>query len=238
MNDPRLDRRKEFDERSRRFQVRPYLEELAAEKRLRGRTWSPGPVLDQKREGACVGFSCTHRRNGLPSRFNLVNEDARRLYKLAQTLDQWPGENYDGTSVIAGMKAGQQLGWWNEYRWCGAGSQQVIEDVLDALDDLGPVIAGIDWLDSMMTPRPSGLLDCSGSVAGGHAICIPGYRLKARLKGEGPKPLEVIVLQQSWGLRHGVGAYGQPGGFIYMRIDDFERLLHQQGEAVVPIENR
>jgi hypothetical protein len=233
--DPRLDRRKEFDERSRNFTVRAYLEQLPPAKRMRGRTWSPGPVLDQGQEGACVGFACTHRRNGLPKRFGYTAEDAQRVYKLAQTLDIWPGEDYDGTSVLAGMKAGQQMHWWEEYRWCGAGSQRVLDDVLDALDDIGPVVIGIDWLSGMMQPRPSGLLDCSGRIVGGHAVCVVGYRMKARLRGE-QRPLEVAVIQQSWGTDHGAGAYGQLGGFVFMKLDDLERLLHQQGEAVVPIE--
>ena len=236
--DPRLDRQRSFDERSRGFTVREYLEEMEPEKRLRGRTWSPGPVLDQGMEGACVGFSCTHRRNGRPLRFNLTNDDARRVYHRARQLDVWPGENYEGTSTLAGMKAGKEFGWWDEYRWCGAGSQSALEDVLDALDDIGPVVLGIDWLDTMMSPRPSGLLDCSGNVAGGHAICAVGYRMKARLKGEGSKPIEVAVLQQSWGLNHGVAAYGQTGGFVFIRLTDLDMLLHRQGEGAVPIERK
>lgn len=231
--DPRLDRRPSFDERSRRFQVRTLLEQLEPAKRLRGRAWSPGPVLDQGREGACVGFAVTARRNGRPRSYDLTSADAYRTYKLAQTLDEWPGDWYEGTSVLGGMKAGQQQGYWNEYRWCGAGSNSAIDDVLDSLDDIGPVVLGLEWRDSMMVPRPSGLLDCSGTAIGGHAICCIGYRMKARLDR---KTEEVVVLQQSWGLGHGVPAYGQMGGFVFMRIADLEMLLHRDGEAAVPIE--
>lgn len=216
--------------------MREYLDAQDEKTRLRGRAWSPGRVLDQLREGSCVGHACTHRRNGRPHRFNYGDEQAYRLYKRAQQLDEWPGENYQGTSIIAGMKAGAEAGWWSEYRWVGAGSQTPLEDALDAMDDIGPVVFGLDWLDTMMTPRPSGLLDCTGRVVGGHAICGIGYRMRARLKGEGSKPLEVAVLQQSWGLKHGVAAYGQIGGFVFIRLTDMEMLLNRQGEGAVPIE--
>ncbi len=234
--DPRLDRQRSFDPRSRQFTVRAFLDAQAEKTRLRGRTWSPGRGLDQGQEGACVGFACTHRRNGRPRSFNFDDIEAHEIYQRAQQLDEWPGENYQGTSVLAGMKAGTERGWWSEYRWVGAGSQTPLEDALDAMDDIGPVIFGLDWLDTMMEPRPSGLLDCTGTVIGGHAICGIGYRMRARLKGEGSKPLEVAVLQQSWGLGHGVAAYGQTGGFVFMRLTDLEMLLNRQGEGAVPIE--
>jgi hypothetical protein len=235
--DPRLDRLPSFDEKSRLYQIRTLLDAMPEEKRMRGRSWTPGPVLDQGREGACVGFACTHRRNSLPIRGHHDNSTAIDLYRFAQTFDEWPGENYSGTSVLGGMKAGKARGWWNEYRWIGAGSQTPIEDFIDTTIDIGPVVLGINWKDSMMNPRPSGLLDCSGVIAGGHAILGIGVRLRARLKGEGSKPIEVAVLQQSWGLRHGVGMFGQPGGFVFIKLEDLESLLNDNGEGAVPIEN-
>lgn len=48
----------------------------------------------------CVGFS-ESRAKSLVDR---TRYDARWLYAEAQKIDEWPGENYDGTSVRAGLE--------------------------------------------------------------------------------------------------------------------------------------
>ena len=53
---------------------------------------------DQGSEGACVGFGWSRAM----SLFNRLRYDARWLYHEAQKIDEWPGEDYDGTSVRAG----------------------------------------------------------------------------------------------------------------------------------------
>lgn len=52
---------------------------------------------DQGTEGACVGFACSRMMTLL----NRRRYDARWLYYEAQKVDEWPGENYSGTSVRA-----------------------------------------------------------------------------------------------------------------------------------------
>jgi hypothetical protein len=54
---------------------------------------------DQGNEGSCVGFSSSR----MMSLLNRKRYDAEWLYHEAQRLDEWPGEDYDGTSVRAGM---------------------------------------------------------------------------------------------------------------------------------------
>lgn len=61
-----------------------------------GGWWS---FYDQGREGACVGFAASR----MMSLLNRKRYDARWLYHEAQEIDEWPGEDYDGTSVRAGM---------------------------------------------------------------------------------------------------------------------------------------
>jgi hypothetical protein len=58
--------------------------------------WS---FYDQGNEGACVGFSSSR----MMSLLNRKRYDAAWLYHEAQRIDEWPGEDYDGTSVRAGM---------------------------------------------------------------------------------------------------------------------------------------
>jgi hypothetical protein len=59
------------------------------------RNWT---VFDQGSEGACVGFSCARM-------MTLLNSETYSgfwIYHQAQRIDEWPGEDYDGTSVRAG----------------------------------------------------------------------------------------------------------------------------------------
>lgn len=53
---------------------------------------------DQGNEGACVGYSCSRMMTLL----NRKRYSAPWLYHESQKIDEWPGEDYDGTSVRAG----------------------------------------------------------------------------------------------------------------------------------------
>jgi hypothetical protein len=53
---------------------------------------------DQGSEGACVGYSLCRKMTHL----NRKRYSGLSLYHEAQKIDEWAGENYDGTSVRAG----------------------------------------------------------------------------------------------------------------------------------------
>ena len=63
---------------------------------------------NQGREGACVGFA-TSRAATL---FNNKLYNGLNLYNKAKTRDPWPGENYSGTSVNAGLNTLRLDGAW------------------------------------------------------------------------------------------------------------------------------
>ena len=63
---------------------------------------------NQGREGACVGFG-TSRAASL---FNRRLYDGFGLYNAAKKRDEFPGEDYSGTSVNAGLKTLQVQGAW------------------------------------------------------------------------------------------------------------------------------
>jgi hypothetical protein len=113
---PALTWRPNHDPQSRSFGVR---QRLTGSAPLTDVLLSTGPVLDQGSEGACVGFGSADAANVLtllraPGTPQLLDSgDAVELYRLAQKLDQVPGEDYEGSSVLGGMKAGLQRG-------CGA----------------------------------------------------------------------------------------------------------------------
>lgn len=219
--DPRLDRVPQFDPRSKNFPVAAVLPAT----NVIPRTWHAGVWLDQGSEGACVGFSWAAELSGSPVRVRDVNDAfaRERIYKPAQLIDEWPGEDYEGTSVLAGAKVVKKEGFIQEYRWAFG-----VDDVLTTLSNYGPMVLGLNWYDSMMEPRPSGLLEVSGTEpSGGHAIMIRGLTLKSRLKGE-PQDIPVVRFRNSWGRDWGFN------GDCFMKVEDLNRLLQEGGECCVP----
>lgn len=227
--DERLGRLVQFDERSRAFPIREVVPPD-----LRTRTWRLDERIDQRDWGACVGHAFAHEVAASPAEINVPKMDhpyALDWYFDAQRIDPWAGGEYPdasprmaGTSVLAGVKIGQERGFWTGYRWAFS-----IEDVLRAVANEGPLVVGTWWRSSMWEPRPSGLIEgVSGAYEGGHAYMIRGLTLKPRLKGErGLGPL--LRITNSWGREWGVN------GEAFIRVEDFEQLLLDQGEAVLPV---
>jgi len=212
MNEDRVfDRVPEFDPKSLAFPIRT----LVASKARRSYTWSVPVALDQGREGACVGFGWAHELAARPVQVpNITNDRALAIYRRAKQLDAWDGENYDGTSVIAGAKAVMELGYLKEYRWAlGPGATAAENDLALAVGYKGPAIMGTNWYDGMFTPDEKGYLRPTGSVAGGHCYLVYGYNLQMGYK-----------VWNSWGTGH----YG------YISQADMVTLLSQDGEACIP----
>src|SRR5690606_13675513 len=133
-------------------------------------TWSCSATLDQGRAPACTGFSVCHEAAARPVIvLGISNLDGLELYRRAKQLDQWPGEGYDGSSVLGAMKAAVERGWYSEYRW--AFSEM---DLRLAVGYKGPAVLGIDWYTGMMEPDGNGLIKASGVAEGGHAILCNG----------------------------------------------------------------
>jgi hypothetical protein len=61
---------------------------------------------NQGQEGACVGFGCSR----MMSQLNRKTYDGFWLYHEAQKVDEWPGEDYDGTSVRAALDILRKVG--------------------------------------------------------------------------------------------------------------------------------
>jgi hypothetical protein len=210
---PVLDRRVEFDERSRAYPIRAL---IAPSARPRSYTWRVPVALDQGNEGACVGFAWAHELAARPAVVrNVTRAHALAIYAQAQTLDQWPGEGYSGTSVLGGAKAVCANGFMPEYRWAFG-----LDDLVLAIGYHGPAVLGINWYDRMFTPDPDGTLHVDGSVAGGHAILAYGVNVRQR----------TVKLWNSWG-----PDWGPLGAAALIGFDDLARLLREDGEACIPV---
>lgn len=221
--DPRLDWHPRHDPRSRSYAVAEVLPKPPVLKKC----WNGSRVLDQGREGACVGYAWAAELGSSPFRAPLVDEIfAGKIYRAAKDVDEWEGSDYSGTSVLAGAKTVRRMGWIGEYRWGFS-----IEDLRDAVLTLGPAVIGIPWTSGMYEPRPSGLLDPSGAVVGGHAILVRGYHPGMRIRGEGWNDRhEVFTLQNSWG-----EDYGQKGR-VLIRAAELAGLLADDGEICIPLQ--
>src|SRR5688572_24072425 len=118
----------------RDFPYRPPLRSLPHEypdpallKRLFPRYAADKMVLDQGQEGACTGFGLAAVVNYLRwSRMKLAKPRARKappkvsarmLYHLARFYDEWPGEDYDGSSCRGALKGWHRHGVCEDRLW-------------------------------------------------------------------------------------------------------------------------
>jgi hypothetical protein len=199
-----------------------------------------GPILDQgttpplsvRDASACVGMGCAAAANVLARRANMpiagvpdgyLREDgARRLYARAQDLDHVHGHDYAGTSVLAGMKAGQEAGLWAGYLWALGGTKDIAQVLLQLRL---AVVVGVPWSTSLEEPDRNGIIRPGGADAGGHALAVVGLRLGLIGGSAGPW----FILQQSRGPAEGMG------GRVYLHHSHLARLLAGVGEAAVPL---
>jgi len=219
-----LGRRQEHDPRSLKFPVE------VADAPLKSKTWRCGPVLDQGDTSACTGFSRTADLMAwpAPAKFEQPDAFAADVYRLAQKLDEWTGEDYDGSSVLGALKAARELGFIGEFRWAFDKL-----DWLRSISQRGPSVVGTTWLNSMFRPDGRGLLtvDPSSGEAGGHAYLIRAlYTTPTRQRhyvGEGRPGDTLLRIRNSWG--HGWGVKGD----AFMWASDYFAHLWPGGEQSV-----
>jgi hypothetical protein len=217
----------------------------------RSYSWAVPFHLDQQREGACVGHGWTHEGVARPVPVNFTTHalpswapralalQAQRatLKEIAQAfafehyyqdrrIDEWVGENYDGTSVAAGAKssAGAGLLGDGEYRWA-----KNVWDLAVAVSRKGPAVGGLDWWTGMFRPDSAGFLHLTGKKEGGHAPLISGFSLNATVNGRRWKGRKAFRIHNSWGEDWGIR------GDAWIDYDDMGSLFEAQGEAAIPL---
>ena len=175
------------------------------------RIWYHGNQGDTSQ---CVGYSWHGLLRALP----LLQRDPSpsSIYRAAQKLDEWDGEDYEGTSVRGGAKALKQAGRIVSYGWATD-----IHTVLQWLAFKGPVVIGSQWYDSMMRPDGTGLVVPGGTVVGGHAYLAIGY----------DSSKERLICQNSWSME-----WGPINGRFHLHYDDADALIKDGGEACTATE--
>lgn len=183
--------------------------------------WPQGWWGDQGQVPMCVEFSWHHFLSDgpvthLPKHAPYWTQGD--LYYKAQKVDQWPGENYDGTSVRAGAKVLQSQGWIDSYHWAFT-----LQDVINTILMEGPMVVGTNWYEQMFYPDASNRIHLgTKKLAGGHAYLLNGVNVNK----------ELFRIKNSWGRSWG------NRGHAYISFQDFNQLLQEQGEACIALEKK
>lgn len=216
-----LGRRPADDERDRMFRLAEALPAQEPDMTRARYWWAQGWWGNQGPTPHCVGYAWTHWLEDGPETHPetkttpLIHPD--KIYINAQLIDEWPGEDYDGTSVRAGAKYLQQLGYIKEYRWAWN-----VSDLIAAVLQVGPVVVGTNWYRGMFFPNEKGFITPSGTLAGGHAYVINGCN-----------PMrEFFRIKNSWGRQW------SRNGYAYISFGDMERLIGEDGEVCLAVEKR
>lgn len=195
------------------------LPKMDVPKDVRRRHWWAGAVLDQGDSPMCVGYAGWGWLAGGPV-VNHPRFSPKDLYQWARENDEWPGEDYDGTSTLGLMKALKSKGYIDEYRWATE-----VETLVAWILTKGPVLVGTNWYEDFFTPTAPGdfLYPNKSKLAGGHEWRITGADRDKRCPDG---TLGALRMVNSWG-----PAWADHGR-AWISLPVMQRLLNEEGEAV------
>lgn len=175
-------------------------------------------ILNQGQEGACTGFGCAaviDKLNRL--RGSEYRASARMLYEMARRHDEWPGENYDGSSCRGVIRGWKNMGVCKESAWPydpESPGELTIERAIDArnmplgayyrlrpdvvdyhaaLNEVGALLVSANVHSGWWNPAKQNEKDTMATIVpssnyeGGHAFAIVGYDRRG------------FIVQNSWG---------------------------------------
>lgn len=172
------------------------------------RSWRLGDITDQGNSPSCVGHAWCSWLKASPIRQHPILPDG--IYIFAQYCDEWEGEKYEGTSVRGAAKVLQITGHISTYSWAWT-----LAPAINHLLEIGPLVIGVNWYEGMENTDKRGFIHVKGKVLGGHAVLLYGVDLNKNK----------VSIRNSWGTNWGLK------GNCYLSIDDFNRLLSEDGEC-------
>jgi hypothetical protein len=218
----RFGRLPSIDSRDRRYLMKRHIEE-APTPVYNIRHWGTGKVMDQGQTPHCVEYSGRQWLYSNPVR-NVALDEFGVLYRECQKVDEWPGEDYEGTSVRALFKVLQAKGYVETYGWAFD-----VQTTVDWVLMKGPVVFGTDWFSGMMDTDEYGFIHASGYAAGGHAYLCKGVN---RIKQCPDGSVGAFRIINSWG--KGWGQYGH----AWLSFKDMAMLIDRDGEVATALEMR
>jgi hypothetical protein len=191
------------------------------------------PILDQGKEGACTGFGLATVVHYLLRRRKVVPDTAAispiMLYQMAKRYDEWPGEDYDGSSARGAMKGWHKHGVCAEQFWPSSSStvdRQLTEErsreaikrplgayfrvnhqdlvsMHSAIAEVGILYATANVHTGWNKISSDGFIALEDKILGGHAFAIVAYDDQG------------FWIQNSWGDEWGLK------GFARITYDDW-----------------
>ncbi|CAH1905536.1 Pept_C1 domain-containing protein [Candidatus Nitrotoga sp. HW29] len=206
-------------------------------------------ILDQRTEGACTGFALAAVINFLLHQRKLKRLiSPRMIYELARRYDEWPGENYSGSSARGAMKGWERHGVCTQKRWPdhlhgadnfnqkradeaimtpGGAYYRVdfrqVRHVHAAIHEVGIVYATLMVHAGWGQPGPSTISLKTGTTRKPQKIKVPVIQRKGNADGGHAIALvgyttQGFIIQNSWGTRWG------NNGFALLPYEDF--MIH------------
>lgn len=211
-----LGRNAKPDARDHKFLIKNHF--TLAPTRVTQKYWDPnGWWGNQGSSPMCVGYAWAHWIEDGPVDHGGIAPimPPQTIYEQAQFVDEWPGEDYEGTSVRGGVKYLQSASFVKSYYWAFD-----INTIVQYILTYGPMVVGTDWYTSMFYPDRTGMIRTTGRLAGGHAYVLNGVDTIARK----------FRIKNSWGKSWG------KGGMAYISFNDMAKLIANQGEACIAVE--
>jgi hypothetical protein len=156
-------------------------------------------ILNQFSSGACTGFALAAAINLLYSRYQKdTRVSPRMIYEMAKRNDEWPGEDYDGSSLRGAIKGWRNMGVCREDYWPFRMSRKgeltvsrakearnhtvgayyrlkpEISHYHAALNEAGVIVVS-SRVHSGWDAPPNGRIKKQDKVDGGHAFAVVGY---------------------------------------------------------------
>jgi hypothetical protein len=220
-----FDRVEHWDARNNDYPLQLLHEETVAEKPLVNKYWTINTTLDQGNTPGCTGNGGTHAMLATPRPQRGLDEVwATDLYHENRYCDEWPGENYDGSSVTGCMNALTKWARISRFVWAKTAREAAV-----AVGYNGPVVIGVNWYQRMMDTDAGGFVHAQGKAVGGHCVCLVGYHLAGSKWHGQTLAQDAFELKNSWSADWGVA------GNALLLPADLDRLFGEGGDAAYAV---